>query len=186
MSRTVLDELRARGVDLDGNPSGLYALARVQVRPHFDLEYTARLVTGPAWQRASPAARAAFVGAFERYLVSSYARALLFMRKETLTVLGPPQDVVPTHAVLPLRVLMDDGARVDTEVHFRLDRGAWRIWDVRASGISFVRQYRGDFGTEARIRGLEACTESLQQIARRNEAQLRERLQETGSIRRAR
>lgn len=186
MDRVVLEQLHARRGELDRDPDALYALARSKVRPHFDLEHTARLVVGPAWQGATAAARSAFLAAFERFLVSSYARALLFVEDETLTVLGPPNAVDANYATLPMRVIMDDGAKVETEVHFRLEQGAWRIWDVRASGISFVRQYRGDFGTEARVRGLDACTESLLQIARRNESELRKRLQQTGSIRRAR
>jgi phospholipid transport system substrate-binding protein len=186
MDRVVLDQLQVRRTDLDRDPEALFALARSKVRPHFDLEHTARMVVGPAWQGATEGARAAFVAAFERYLVSSYARALLFVRDETLTVLGPPSVVDATHATLPMRVVMVDGTAVETEVHFRLERGAWRIWDIRASGISFVRQYRGDFGTEARVRGLAACTESLLQIAERNESELRKRLQKDGSIRRAR
>jgi len=186
MDRVVLEQLHARHGELDRDPDALYALARSKVRPHFDLEHTARLVVGPAWQGATAAARSAFLAAFERFLVSPYARALLFVEDETLTVLGPPNAVDANYATLPMRVIMDDGAKVETEVHFRLEQGAWRIWDVRASGISFVRQYRGDFGTEARVRGLDACTESLLQIARRNESELRKRLQQTGSIRRAR
>jgi phospholipid transport system substrate-binding protein len=186
MDRTMLEELRARDAELNRNPASLYALARTKVRPHFDLEHTSKLIVGPAWNRATLSSREAFVAAFERYLISSYARALLFVRKESLSVLGAPQLLEPTHALLPMRVLMDDGEQFETEVHFRLEQGAWRIWDVRASGISFVRQYRGDFGTEARVRGIEACTESLEQIAQRNESELRDRLRETGSIRRAR
>lgn len=186
MDRVVLDQMQARRADLDHDLDALFALARSKVRPHFDLEHTARMVVGPAWQGATEGARSAFVAAFERYLVSSYARALLFVRDETLTVLGPPSVLDATHVTLPMRVVMNDGASIETEVHFRLERGAWRIWDIRASGISFVRQYRGDFGTEARVRGLAACTESLLQIAGRNESELRDRLQKHGSIRRAR
>lgn len=186
MDRAVLEDLRTRGSSLDREPDQLYALARERVRPNFDLAYTARRVVGPAWQSATEGDRAGFVDAFERYLITSYARALLFVRPGTLTVVGPPQPLEVALAVLPLRVVMQDGTRVEAEVHFRLDGGVWRIWDVRASGISFVRQYRGDFGTEARIHGLAQSTASLERIARRNESELRERLRGTGSIRDAR
>ncbi len=186
MDRGVLEALSARRGTLDRDPAALYALARDSVRPHFDLAYSARVVAGTAWQAATPSARTEFVAAFERYLISSYARALLFVGKDSLTVLGPSQSIDATRAMLSVRVVMDDGARIETEVHFRLEGGAWRIWDVRASGMSFVRQYRGDFGTEARTKGLDACTRSLEEIAQRNESELRERLRETGSIRRAR
>lgn len=186
MDRVVLEALRARRGTLDRDPAALYALARDRVRPHFDLDYSARLIAGSAWQGATPSARAEFVAAFEHYLVSSYARALLFVRADSLTVLGPSQSIDPIRAALPVRVVMDDGTPIETEVHFRLEGGAWRIWDVRASGMSFVRQYRGDFGTEARTKGLDVCTRSLEEIAQRNESELRERLRETGSLRHAR
>jgi phospholipid transport system substrate-binding protein len=186
MDRVVLEALRTRRGTLDRDPVALYALTRDRVRPHFDLAYSARVVAGSAWQDAAPSARAAFVAAFEHYLISSYARALLFVGKDSLTVLGLSQSIDATRAMLPVRVVMDDGTRIETEVHFRLEGGAWRIWDVRASGMSFVRQYRGDFGTEARTKGLDACTRSLEEIAQRNESELRERLRETGSIRHAR
>ena len=186
MDDAVLKALRTRSPALDHDPLALYALVQVQIRPHFDLGYSARIVAGSAWQAATPAERAGFVTAFEHYLVSSYARALLFVDKDSLTVLGPPLPLDATRVFLPVRIVMDDGTRIETEVHFRLDGEAWRIWDVRASGLSFVRQYRGDFGTEARIKGLATCARSLEEIAQRNESELRDRLRKAGSIRNAR
>ena len=186
LDRVVLAALRDKRGMLDSDPAALYALAREQVRPHFDLAYSARIVAGAAWSGATPSARSEFVAAFEHYLISSYARALLFVGKDSLSVLEPYRPIDATRAWLPVRVVMDDGARIDTEVHFRLDGGAWRIWDVRTSGLSFVRQYRGDFGTEARIKGLAACARSLEEIAQRNESELRDRLRKVGSIRGAR
>lgn len=186
MDGAVLEALRSRRRELDHDPLALYALVREQIRPHFDLGYSARMVAGSAWHAATPAERAGFVAAFEHYLVSSYARALLFVDKESLTVLGPSLPVDATRMFLPVRIVMDDGARIETEIHFRLEGEAWRIWDVRASGLSFVRQYRGDFGTEARIKGLAACARSLEEIAQRNESELRDRLRKSGSIRGAR
>ena len=186
MDRVVLEALRARRATLDRDPAALYALARDRVRPHFDLAYSARLIAGSAWQGATPSARAEFVAAFEHYLVSSLRSRLAVRAEGFAHGAGPSQAIDATRAMLPVRVVMDDGARIETEVHFRLEGGAWRIWDVRASGMSFVRQYRGDFGTEARTKGLDACTRSLEEIAQRNESELRERLRETGSIRRAR
>jgi phospholipid transport system substrate-binding protein len=186
MDGTVLEALRTRRLVLDHDPNALYALVQDRIRPHFDLGYSARLIAGSAWLGATPAERAGFVAAFEHYLVSSYARALLFVDQDSLTVLGSPLPVDATRVFLPVRIVMDDGARIETEVHFRLEGDAWRIWDVRASGLSFVRQYRGDFGTEARIKGLAACARSLEEIAQRNEAELRDRLRKAGSIRNAR
>jgi phospholipid transport system substrate-binding protein len=186
MDGAVLEALRTRRLVLDHDPNALYALVQDRIRPHFDLGYSARLIAGSAWLDATPAERAGFVAAFEHYLVSLYARALLFVDQDSLTVLGSPLPVDATRAFLPVRIVMDDGARIETEVHFHLEGDAWRIWDVRASGLSFVRQYRGDFGTEARIKGLAACTRSLEEIAQRNEAELRDRLRKVGSIRNAR
>jgi ABC-type transporter MlaC component len=51
---------------------------------------------------------------------------------------------------------MTDGKSFEVDFYLRRDHRGWRIVDVIAEGISYLRTYRSDFGAEVRSEGLEA------------------------------
>ncbi len=156
-------------------PAALYALTRVAVRPHFDLQEVSRLLLGTRWREAPQQLRSRFVNSFERYLVSSYSKALLYVGEETIRVLAAAETTSANGARVPVRITMHDGRQVNVDVLLRRTTDGWKIWDVVVVGISYVKTYRADFGTEAAIHGIEHLIESIDAISERNEQGARER-----------
>jgi ABC-type transporter MlaC component len=105
------------------------------------------------------------VTAFYEYLVATYGDLLLHFKPETLRVL--PFDGDPAHS--PARVhtiiTLNDGTEVDVDfVMIGGDRD-WRVVDIEAEGVSYVRTYRSQFRVDIAADGLGSVIEWLEQKA---------------------
>ena len=169
----VVADLGAMRAELEADPERFYELAKRRLGPHFDLERSARYILGPAGSVATAAERAAFRNAFEDYLVTSYASALRYVTPQTLTVTGEPR-ASGSDVLLPIRILLVDGDTLEADLRLRLGPSGWQIWDAAGGGISVVKMYRGDFGTEATVHGIDHTIKSLQAAIARNRARDRE------------
>lgn len=184
MEQAVLDVLADARAGLVADPERLYALARRELRPHFDLERAGRVILGPALKSASAAELDAFHKAFEDYLVTSYAMALRHVTTETFTVTGEPRPLGTEEILLPVRLMLVDGETIDAELRMRRGAPGWLVWDAGAGGTSLVRLYRGDIGTEAAVHGVAHATASLQEVAARNRSRdLESSKKEAGKLR---
>ena len=177
----VVSELGTMRAELEADPERFYELAKRRLGPHFDLESSARYILGPAGSAATAAERAAFRNAFEDYLVTSYASALRYVTPDTLTVTGEPR-ASGNDVLLPIRILLVDGDTLEADLRLRLGPSGWRIWDAAGGGISVVKMYRGDFGTEATVHGIDHAIQSLRAAIARNRA--RDRAETLGRGRR--
>jgi phospholipid transport system substrate-binding protein len=124
-----------------------------------------RAILAEHWDSASPADRDRFVTAFYEYLVATYGDLLLHFKPETLRVL--PFDGDPAHS--PARVhtiiTLNDGTEVDVDfVMIGGDRD-WRVVDIEAEGVSYVRTYRSQFRVDIAADGLGSVIEWLEQKA---------------------
>jgi phospholipid transport system substrate-binding protein len=168
MTRSTIEALPREGAAMAADPERYYALARNTLKPFFDLDRAGRVILGPAWVGATAAERDAFQRAFEDYLVTSYAVALRHVTATTLTVSGDPRPVGAAEVLLPVRLVLVDGETLEAELRMRLGPSGWQIWDAGAGGLSVVRLYRGDIGTEAAVHGVARSVDSLQKMAARN------------------
>lgn len=168
MTRSTIEALPHEGAAMATDPERYYTLARKTLKPFFDLDRAGRMILGPSWVGATAAEKDAFQRAFEDYLVTSYAVALRHVTAETLTVTGEPRPVGATEVLLPVRLLLVGGETLEAELRMRLGPEGWRIWDAGAGGLSVVRLYRGDIGTEAAVHGIARTVESLQRVAAQN------------------
>ena len=157
----VAEAVAKRHDGLERDKAQLHALIDELLRPQFDLQAACRLILREHWTTASTAQRERFVAAFYHFLLASYAHALLEFRFDTVTVL--PLDEPPGKSPLHVRTMMklSDGTRYHVDYYMRLTPAGWKIVDVIAEGVSYVRTYRTDFGAEIRERGLDALIERL-------------------------
>jgi len=131
------------------------------LRPQFDLHAASRLILGTHWTSATPEQRERFVAAFYHYLVALHGTAMLEFRFDTVTVL--PLEEPASDAPVRVKTLMKltDGSKYHVDYYMRQTRDGWKIVDVIAEGVSYVRTYRTDFGAEVRARGLDALIARL-------------------------
>ncbi len=130
--------------------------------PHFDTEYSARLVLGKHWPAASAEQRKNFVNAFYKSLLSNYGHALVDFTSDRLKVFpynGPPEQ---NYADVRTQVRKDDGSPVEVDYRLRRTEQGWKAWDVVIEGISYVKSFREDFDSEIDQKGLDEVISRLE------------------------
>lgn len=161
----------AQGIlkDLDANrdmykkdPSKVSALVDKYLLPHFDTEYAARLVLAKYWRTATDDQKKRFIDAFYHSLLSNYGSALAEFTADRLKVF--PTNVAPTddHATVRTEVKRDNGDRIAVNYELRKEPTGWKAYDVNIDGISYVKSYREDFGTQIDQKGIESVITRLQ------------------------
>ena len=168
----MVEILEVRRDEFASDVNALYAVIDELLLPRFDTRYAAARILGrERWKAASKEQRERFIDAFYDTLRNTYASGLLEFEAGTMEVLPFKGDLDATtrSAKVRTRVTLDDGKVVP--VDYRLVRGKspgsnWKVWDVLAEGISYVKSYGTDLGAEIDAKGLDAVTERLEAEAR--------------------
>lgn len=162
VAQAMLRELDAHRADYRQDPAKVNALVDRVLLPHFDTDYSARLVLGKHWKSSTAEQRQRFVAAFYHSLLSNYGKALLDFTAERLKVLPYKGDPAATSATVRTQVRKNDGTIVAVNYSLHRTAAGWMAWDVVIEGISYVKSFRDDFGAEIDERGVDALIARLE------------------------
>ncbi len=162
VAQTFLKDLDMHRAAYQNDPKLLREAVDREVLPYFDVQFAARLVLARYWRTASPAQRQQFVDAFENSLFTNYGSALLGFQSNRLRVLPTRVGADATDAIVRTEIRRDDGSTV--QVNFALHKVAqgWKAWDVIVEGVSYVKSFRDDFGSQIEQQGLDSVIQRLQ------------------------
>ena len=161
-ARAMLEALDADRAGIRKEPRRVQALVDKILLPHFDTDYSARLVLGKHWRNATPEQQKRFVDAFYQSLLKNYGSALAEFTADRMAVLPFRGDLSTGQATVRTEVKRSDGTRVPVNYSLRATPAGWKAWDVTIEGISYVRNLRNDVGAEVDQRGLNAVIERLE------------------------
>ena len=161
-AQKMLDALDANRAEYRKNPQKVEQLVDEVLLPHFDTQYAARLVLGKHWRTATPDQRQKFVDAFYQSLLENYGAALVEFTADKLVVLPFKGDEKADRATVRTEVKRSDGTRVPVNYSMRKTEQGWKAWDVTIEGISYVKNFREDFGAEIDQKGLDAVIKRLE------------------------
>jgi phospholipid transport system substrate-binding protein len=144
------------------DPAKVGQLVDRYLLPHFDTEYSARLVLGKYWRTATPEQRQHFIDAFYHSLLTNYGSALTDLTADRLKVF--PSNVDPSKPIATVRteVKRSNGDRVAVNYYMHKTPQGWKAWDVVIDGISYVNSYRTDFGEQIEQQGIDAVIKRLE------------------------
>jgi phospholipid transport system substrate-binding protein len=162
VSQQMLKDIDANRAALRADPAKLRALVDKNLLPNFDTEYASRLVLGKHWRTATPEQRTRFVEAFIQSMMRQYGNALLDFTADRLTILPFKGDPAATSATVRTEVKRDNGTPVPVNYTMRGTPQGWKAWDVTIEGISYVKNFQNDFGTEINEKGLDHLIERLE------------------------
>jgi phospholipid transport system substrate-binding protein len=151
----MLKDLDVHRADYRANPDKVHALVDQVLLPHFDTDYSARLVLGRHWTTASEDQRQRFIKAFYKSLLSNYGDALVDFTADKLKVFPYTGDANAPNATVRTQVRKNDGSQVSVNYSLRRTDQGWKAWDVVIEGISYVKSFRDDFGAEIDQKGLD-------------------------------
>jgi phospholipid transport system substrate-binding protein len=158
----MLKELDAHRADYKKDPSKVHHLVDEILLPHFDTEYSAKLVLGKYWNTASADQRTRFVSAFYKSMLSNYGDALVDFTADRLKVFPYTGDPKAQYATVRTQIRKDDGSQVAVNYSLRQTDQGWKAWDVIIEGISYVKSFRDDFSSEIDQKGLDEVISRLE------------------------
>ncbi len=161
-AKRMLVELDANRAMYSKDPAKLDALVANVLLPNFDTEYAARLVLGQTWRTATPEQRKRFVDAFYHSLLRNYGSALVDFTADRFVILPYKGDPNDTMASVRTEVKRSNGDKVPVNFSLRKVDGVWKAWDVVIEGISYVKSFRTDFGSEIEQKGLDEVINRLE------------------------
>ena len=144
------------------DPSKVAPVVDRYLLPHFDTEFSARLVLGAHWRTATPEQRKRFVDAFYHSLLTNYGSALVDFTADRLKIFPTKADADAARATVRTEVKRANGDRVAVNYYLHKTPQGWRAWDVVIDGISYVNSYRTDFGEQIEAQGIDAVINRLE------------------------
>jgi len=144
------------------DPAKVEQLVDKYLLPHFDSEFSARLVLGAHWREATPEQRQRFIDAFYHSLLSNYGNALIDFTADRLKIFPTAVDGAATRATVRTEVKRSNGDRVAVNYYLHKTPQGWKAWDVVIDGISYVNSYREDFGEQIEQQGIDAVIKRLE------------------------
>jgi phospholipid transport system substrate-binding protein len=161
-ARKLLGALDADRAKAKQDPARVRELVDQILLPHFDTDYSARLVLGKNWRDATPEQRQRFMDAFYQSLLRNYGSSLAEFTADRMKVLPFRGDLASGQAVVRTEIKRSSGQAVPVNYTLRATPQGWKAWDVSIEGISYVRNFRNDVGTEIEQKGLQALIERLE------------------------
>ena len=161
-ANAMIAEIEARRDEFRQDPSKLHLLVEEVLLPNFDVDRAARLVLGRHFRNATSEQRQRFIDAFYGSLMSNYGDALIEFTGDRIRVIPSKVEPDATSAVVRTEVRRSNGEKVPVSYSLRRDERGWKVWDVVIEGISYVKSFREDFGSEIDQKGLDAVIDRLE------------------------
>ena len=165
-AKKMLVELDANRAVYRKDPAKLENLVSTVLLPNFDTDYAARLVLGQHWRGASEEQRKRFVEAFYHSLLRNYGSALIDFTADRMTVLPFRGDANGAQATVRTEVKRENGTKVPVNYTLRKTESGWKAWDVTIEGISYVKSFKTDLGSEVQQKGLDEVIQRLEAEAK--------------------
>lgn len=162
----MLDEIKQRKTELAGDTKKLYKIVDDIVFPHFNFERMSRLVLGKHWNSAKPAQKEKFQQQFKLLLLRTYANAMLGYSDQKIVNL-PLRDNSSNKedVIIRTEIHQSSGFPIPIDYQLALEKGAWKVYDVKIDDVSLVLNYRTSFSAEIRQGGMDNL---LKKLAERN------------------
>lgn len=163
-AKAMFDMVNSKKSELQKNPNELYDEVGKILLPHFDFQTASLLVLGQYSRGASDAQKKAFQDAFYKYLVHGYSDALLKGNySENNVQVEPYRTGSESNGIATVRtkVMRENAPPVQVDYKLKNETGGWKAIDVVIEGISYVLNYRNQFGPEIQKNGLDALIKRL-------------------------
>lgn len=153
---------RAKKLGFEGRARALSPM----INRAFDLRFLSRRIIGSkAWRQLKGPQRAAYVRAFSRLTVSTYAGRFKGFSGEKFVTNGT-EKIGSKYFLVKTDVVKSDGGRIPLNYLMQKRGGAWKVIDVYLKGaVSEVATRRAEFRSVLRRNGIEGLIRAIEQKA---------------------
>ncbi len=134
----------------------LYSIIDKSLSPYFHKRYAGRLVLDQHWVGASGEQRRRFTEGLYQSLVESYAITMLNFDISKINILPLNENLQNTKKTTVKSEVDYKGELIPMNFKFGKFKEGWRFYDVRIEGVSYVKNYRNQYGAEIQENGLES------------------------------
>lgn len=160
-SEQTMAAIEGRRDELKADRNKLFKVIDDVLLPRWDRQYTGQLVMGRTWRDATPAQRDAFISGLYRKLLDSYGEGVLQYDADQLKVLGTRGNLAEGPVMVDTQVRLEDGTAVPISYRLRIHEGNWKVYDVVVEGISYVQNFRNQYQSEFRTKGIDGVLADL-------------------------
>jgi phospholipid transport system substrate-binding protein len=162
LMRAVSDEVVASmKVIAPGDTEKLATLVEAKILPHFDFARATQIALGANWRQASPAQRERLIQEFRTLLVRTYSGALAAYRGQAIEFRPARARPGDTEVTVRSQVRQPGAEAIAIDYDMHKPEAAWKVFDVRISGISLVATYRSAFNETVRNHGIDGLIGTL-------------------------
>jgi phospholipid transport system substrate-binding protein len=133
--------------------AALQKVAQDILLPHFDAEYTTRLVLGKHWNAATPEQQQRFRQLFIDFLMRTYSKGMLEFQRDSIKVTPLRGATDPRRTIVRTEIRRREGQLVPVDFTLRMTPDGWKVFDITIEGISYVLNYRNSFADEIEQKG---------------------------------
>ena len=141
---------------LEENRAELYSIIDESLSPYFHKRYAGRLVLDEHWVGASGEQKRRFTEGLYQSLVESYAITMLNFDISKINVLPHNENLQNAKKTTVKSEVDYKGELIPMNFKFGKFKEGWRFYDVRIEGVSYVKNYRNQYGAEIQENGLES------------------------------
>ncbi len=148
LSENAVALLTDRQIDANDKAAALHKL----FVEGFDIRTLSRAVLGRHWRKADDAQRAAYVQAFEAYVVKTYVRRLSQLDDVSVKIKGA-RELNEKDSLVSTRFAGPNGQPLNIDWRVRTRDGEAKIIDVIVEGVSMAVTQRAEFSALIRSHG---------------------------------
>jgi phospholipid transport system substrate-binding protein len=165
-SELTMAAIDSRRSELKNDREALFQIVDEILLPRWDRQYTGQLVMGRNWRDATPEQREVFINGLYRKLLDSYGEGILQYKSDQLRIIGTRGNLQEGPVMVDSEVRLDDGTPVPISYRLRIHQGSWKVYDVVVEGISYVQNYRNQYQSEFRAKGIDGVLAELEAYLR--------------------
>jgi phospholipid transport system substrate-binding protein len=162
VAQNTLKDLDTHRAEYQKDPNKIRQLVDRNMLPYFDTAYAAQLVLGKNWRTATEDQRKRFIEGFYQSMLQNYGDAVLEFTPDRLKILPFQGNAADATATVRSQIRRDNGSQASVNYSLRKTDAGWKAYDVTIEGVSYIKSFRTDFGSEIQQKGLDAVIQRLE------------------------
>lgn len=145
------------------NSDVLRDIMEQELLPYVDYRFSAHMVLGKHFKKATKAEQVEFVKVFREYLITTYAVAMGYYNGQTVEF--QPAASFAGKKTVTVRALVKEEGRPDIKIAFKVRKNKktnrWKAYDMVAEGISVLSSKRSEFESILRQQGIQVVIDLM-------------------------
>lgn len=134
-----------------------------KIVPHLSIETSAKFALKDHWDKFNDFEKKTFSRYIERSLSRDYVSFLSSYNSENgvLIKANSPAKIQNNKAIVPITVLINGSSRPISITLRMVNDGSWKIYDVIYKGVSLAKNYRLEFNSHIRRKGVPSLIKKI-------------------------